>query len=131
MNRVRSGLDMVEIQRLDEISEGIRERFLTRVFTSAERAASTSTASLAGRFAAKEAVAKVLGCGIGFVHWQDIEILSSKSGEPFLKLHGKAIEAANQLGIIDWSISITHTRSLAAAVAVALCSDDDDSLPDA
>lgn len=131
MNWVRSGLDLVEIQRLDDISEGIRERFLVRVFTPAERAASTSTASLAGRFAAKEAVAKVLGCGIGFVHWQDIEILSSKSGEPYLKLHGKAIEAADQLGIVNWTISITHTRSIAAAVAVALCSDEDETTSNA
>src|SRR5512133_1188221 len=92
---LRTGVDIIEINRLEEVNPAIRERFLQRVYTPEERAiCGKSWASLAGRFAAKEAVAKALGCGIGPVRWQEIEILRGESGEPLLVLHGKAQEAA-------------------------------------
>ena len=118
---LRSGIDIVEIHRLDEINPAIRARFINRVFTPAEQAlARGRTESLSGRFAAKEAVSKALGTGIGRVRWQDIEILRGPAGEPVLQLHGLAREVAAQLGLIEWSVSISHGRSHAVAVAVAL-----------
>lgn len=121
MTSVRTGIDLVEIARLEAVSEPIRARFLRRVFTPQELAdAGGSLAYLAGRFAAKEAVAKVLTTGIGEVAWQEIEVLCGPRGEPVLRLHGAAREFASQLKLSGWSVSITHTRSYAAAVAAAL-----------
>ena len=118
---MRTGLDLIEIDRLEQLDPSIRRRFLTRVFTPAELAqAGDSNPSLAGRFAAKEAVAKALGTGIGVVHWQDIEILTLASGEPQVHLHGAARQLASDLKLTEWSLSITHTRNLAAAFVVAL-----------
>jgi len=118
---MRTGLDLIEIDRLEQLDPSIRRRFLVRVFTPAELAqAGDSNPSLAGRFAAKEAVAKALGTGIGVVHWQHIEILTLPSGEPQVHLHGAARQLASDLKLTEWSLSITHTRNLAAAFVVAL-----------
>jgi len=118
---LRSGIDIVEIQRMDEINPAIRARFINRVYTPAEQdLARGRTPSLAGRFAAKEAVSKALGTGIGRVRWQDIEILRGPAGEPVLQLHGLAREVADYLGLKEWSVSISHGRTHAVAVAVAL-----------
>jgi holo-[acyl-carrier protein] synthase len=118
---LRSGIDIVEINRMDEINPSIRVRFVNRVFTPAEQElAGGRTPSLAGRFAAKEAVSKALGTGIGRVHWQDIEILRGPAGEPVLQLHGLAREVAAGLGLTEWSVSISHGRTHAVAVAVAM-----------
>ncbi len=118
---LRSGIDLVEIRRFEELNPNICERFFQRVFTENEiRDSGGSLASLAGRFAAKEAVAKALGCGIGPVGWKEIEVLEGPNGEPILALHGAAFEAAQQIGLQTWSISITHTGGLAAATAVAI-----------
>jgi holo-[acyl-carrier protein] synthase len=118
---LRTGLDLVEIHRLATLRQEIRERFIQRVFTQKEQQdCAGRLEKLSGRFAAKEAVAKALGCGIGLVGWQEIEILSGVAGEPKLLLRGKASAMAEKLGLVDWSISITHTRTHAAAMAVAL-----------
>jgi holo-[acyl-carrier protein] synthase len=117
---LRSGVDIVEIDRLVQLQDAIKPRFLARVFTPEElRSVGGSESSLAGRFAVKEAVAKALGCGIGLVSWQEIEVLQNQTGGPFLVLHGKALELSNQLGIQTWSISISHTAALAIGFAVA------------
>lgn len=119
MPNLRSGIDLVEISRLEALNPAIRERFLARVFTPAELAdAQGRWDTLAGRFAAKEAVVKALGCGIGVVAWKDIEILRTKSGEPLLVLHGAAQRLATELGLTTWSISISHTRASAVATAI-------------
>jgi holo-[acyl-carrier protein] synthase len=111
---------MIEISRLDEIQLGIKTRFLQRVFTPLELAeCQGNSASLAGRFAAKEAVAKALGCGIGPISWIEIEILRATSGEPYLKLYDKAESMAHTMGLSTWSVSITHTREYAMASVVA------------
>lgn len=120
MISLRTGIDTIEIARLEQLQPGIKTRFLERVFTPLELAeANGSDASLAGRFAAKEAVAKALGCGIGPVRWQDIEIRKAESGAPLLALHGAALDLAKQAGLASWSISISHNRTFAVAVAVA------------
>lgn len=118
---LRTGIDLVEISRLAELDTAIRRRFIARIFTEQEQAElGDNDASLSGRFAAKEAVAKALGTGIGPVHWQDIEILKGEAGEPMLFLHGAAAELARKIGLQTWSVSITHDRTHAAAVVVAL-----------
>ena len=117
---LRSGIDMVEIARLEGVDPAIRARFLKRVFTTCElEDAQDSNLHLAGRFAAKEAVAKALGCGIGPVSWQEIEIRRGEAGEPSLVLYGKARQIANDHGLTTWSVSISHTREYAVAMAVA------------
>jgi len=121
MTLLRSGVDLVDIQRLTDLNPAIRVRFIRRVYTAREQdLCKDSPASLAGRFAAKEAVAKALGVGIGPVSWQEIEVLAGSDGEPVLKLHGAAHALAQRLGLDVWSISISHTQTQAVAMAVAI-----------
>lgn len=118
---LRTGVDLVEIVRLQRVIEKYRERFLGRVFTSSERVrAGQNIASLAARFAAKEAVSKALGTGIGVVSWQEIEILSDEAGRPHLHLHGNAAQLAETLGLREWSLSLSHDQYYAIAVVVAI-----------
>jgi holo-[acyl-carrier protein] synthase len=117
---LRTGVDLLEISRLKEAIERHGERFLARIFTRAERELCAGNfSSLAARFAAKEAVAKALGTGFGAVAWTDIEILRADSGAPLLYLHGKARSLSDQLGLTQWSISLSHTRENAIAMVVA------------
>ncbi len=121
---VRTGIDLVEIHRLKEINPKIRGRFLERVFTKQEiLECGDSDQALSGRFAVKEAVVKALGTGIGKVNWKDVETISGAWGEPILHLYGKAQQFADLLGLKEWSISITDSGDLAAAVAVAIGSE--------
>ena len=76
--------------------------------------------SLAGRFAAKEAAAKALGCGIGEVTWKEIEILGDEQNAPVLTLHGAAEAKAKELGLTTWSVSISHSQSHSVAFVVAI-----------
>jgi holo-[acyl-carrier protein] synthase len=118
---LRSGIDILEISRLDEINPAIRERFIARVYTADEIAqAKNHSETLTGLFSAKEAVSKALGTGIGAVHWQDIEVLHLPSGQPTVSLHGQAKIIANQLGLTTWSVSISHDRDRVVALAVAI-----------
>jgi holo-[acyl-carrier protein] synthase len=117
---LRTGVDMIEIARLDALQPRIKTRFLKRVFTPLELAeCEDRSASLSGRFAAKEAVAKALGCGIGPISWQEIEVQRGANGEPRLQLYGKAQALALELGLETWSLSISHSKEYAIAVAVA------------
>lgn len=119
-----TGVDLIEIDRLADVRPAILQRFLNRVFTPAELAeAGDSHSSLAGLFAAKEAVAKALGTGIGPISWQEIEILSGAGGEPVLHLHGNADTIARKKGLTHWSVSISHCKTYAVATAVALGGD--------
>jgi holo-[acyl-carrier protein] synthase len=121
MPALRTGIDLIEIARLGTIQPRIFERFLTRVYTPRElEEARKLLPTLAGKFAAKEAVSKALGSGIGQVHWQDIEILHGDQGEPILILHGAALALSTQLGLTTWSISISHSQAYAVAMAVAM-----------
>lgn len=117
---LKNGVDIIEIDRLEKISPGIRARFIDRVYTEIEKEiCGDNYACLAGRFAAKEAVSKVLGTGIGEIRWKDIEILRGEEGQPFVKLHANAKAKENELGIHHWSISISHSRTLAIAFVIA------------
>ncbi len=118
---VRCGIDMVETRRIADGIERLGERFLNRFFTPAERAeCGDKPVRLAARFAAKEAVGKALGTGIGDVSWQEIEILAGARRRPVLHLHGAAAKLSAELGLTQWDVSLTHTDDYASAVAVAV-----------
>ena len=119
MNVLKTGIDLIEVDRFRSQRPEIRKRFIDRVYTEAEKEyCRDNDQHLAGRFAAKEAVAKALGSGIGDIGWQEIEILNDEMGAPVLHLHGNAAERAEQMGLRLWSVSITHLKEYAAAVAV-------------
>ena len=119
MNLV-SGLDLVEINRISSLKTAIKDRFIRRILTEKERKEHPEDRSIAGVFAAKEATAKALGCGIGLISWQEIEILPDELGAPHILLTGKAVQRSAELGITNWSVSITHTAELAAAQVVGI-----------
>ncbi len=115
-----AGIDAIEPARIAALVVRWGERFLGRVFTPAERALTAERpASLAARFAAKEAVAKALGTGVGDVSWREIEILANERGRPVLVLHGAAADRAASLGLRHWSVSLTHLAGLALAMVIA------------
>ncbi|MEI7910468.1 MAG: holo-ACP synthase [Verrucomicrobiota bacterium] len=119
------GIDVVEVARIAAAIERHGEAFVARLFTAAERAyCDTKKAPAihyAARFAAKEAVAKALGTGIGaHAGWLELEITHLASGAPKLSLHGAAAAFANSHGIREVQISLTHTHAYAAANAVAV-----------
>lgn len=120
---VGSGIDLVEIERIQHSIERYGERFLNRVYTSAEKAyclrKKKSAESFAARFAAKEAGAKALGTGISFgVNWLEIEVVRHPSGRPQLVFHGRAARIAQHLGVSHIALSLTHTGNLAMASVV-------------
>lgn len=100
------------------------ERFLDRCFTAGERRYCAANVArqcehLAGRFAAKEAVLKVLGTGLARgIAWTNVEIIREPSGRPSVQLHDRAADLAAELGITDWQLSISHVRGLAMASAI-------------
>lgn len=117
---LRTGVDLLEISRLSAAVQRHGGRLLARVYTPAElELCAGNPASLAARFAAKEAVAKALGTGLGEVAWSEIEVLREGNGAPRLILHGKARALAERLGLVEWSISLSHDREYAIAMAVA------------
>ena len=119
--KLATGVDLLEIERLRGAIATHGEKFLHRIFTQQELDANQNKIeSLAGRFAAKEAAAKALGCGIGDVAWKEIEILRAESGAPQLILHGAAERMAREQGLITWSLSLSHSQSHAVAMVVAI-----------
>jgi holo-[acyl-carrier protein] synthase len=115
-----SGIDVVEIARIQHAMDRYGGRFLDRVFLSREQAYCTrkrnAAESFAARFAAKEAAAKALGTGISFgVNWLEIEVVREPGGKPSLRFHGRAAEIAGQLGVVRTAVSLTHTAQIAMA----------------
>ena len=116
-----TGVDLIEISRVRWAIERQGDKFLQRIFTPLElEQVGQNVDSLAVRFAAKEAVSKALGCGIGEVSWQEIEILRDELDAPELRLHGVAQQKAGLLGLRSWSVSLSHTNSHAIAMVVAI-----------
>ena len=118
-----TGIDMVEIGRIERAVERYGKRFLDRVYTGAEQAyclgKRQAGESLAARFAAKEAGAKALGTGISYgVNWREIEVVREASGRPTVRFHGRAAQIAERLGVARAALSITHTGELALASVV-------------
>jgi holo-[acyl-carrier protein] synthase len=119
--QIKTGVDLIEIARIGEVVARHGRHYLERVYTPLELdEAGGQTESLAGLFAAKEAVAKALGTGIGAVRWKEIEILGDEDNAPVVSLHGAAATKANELGLENWSLSISHSLSHAVAFVVAL-----------
>lgn len=117
------GVDLCDVERM----RGVLARtpsFRDRVFTDAERARCEQRLDpaerYAARFAAKEAVLKAMGVGIGACTLRDIEVVSASSGAPSLALHGRAAELAAERGITCWQLSLSHTATLAQATVLAL-----------
>ena len=115
-----TGVDLIEVARFAQACERFGERFLGRVFTPQERAVyGGQPERLAARFAAKEAVAKALGTGIGEFAWRDIEIGRDDRGQPTVTLHGPAQARAQTRGLTHFALSLSHTRDHAIAFVVA------------
>jgi holo-[acyl-carrier protein] synthase len=112
------GLDVIRVDRIREALERFGDRFVERVLTPAEsRYVRGRPETFAGRWAAKEAVSKVLGLGVRGIGWRDIEIERLPTGQPAVRLHGRAAARADQLGLDRIAVSITHEREYALAVA--------------
>ena len=119
--KLATGVDLIEIARIEEVLTRHGKHYLERIYTPAELEQCGKRAeSLAGRFAAKEAVAKALGSGIGDVTWKEIEVLGDENNAPVLTLHGAALKKANALGLSTWSVSISHSQSHSLALVVAI-----------
>ncbi|MDK2821656.1 MAG: holo-[acyl-carrier protein] synthase [Clostridia bacterium] len=119
---VRIGVDIIEIERLDRAVKR-HPRLITRLFTAKEQEYCFKrhrvAASLAVRFAAKEAVLKMLGVGLGYCSFKDIEILRKEGSAPSIVLHGKAKELARSLGLKDICVSLSHCHDYATAMVFA------------
>ena len=112
------GIDIVRVSRIAGVLQRHPTRFETRVLTDAERAyVRARPETMSGRWAAKEAVSKVLGLGIRGIGWREIEIERQPTGQPTVRLHGGAARRAEDLGIAQIAVSITHEREYAVAVA--------------
>jgi len=125
MEIVAHGIDLVDCPRIEEMVKQHGERFVNRIFTAAEQAYAEANKDriekLAGRFAAKEAVLKLMGTGWrGKIAWTDIEVINNPAGQPEVTLDGEVKKLAEKLGIEHISVSITHTANFAIASAVAL-----------
>jgi holo-[acyl-carrier protein] synthase len=118
---LRCGIDMIEHERVEAGIQRLGERFLNRFFTAGEREdCDDKPHRLAARLAAKEAVSKALGTGIGDVSWKEIEIrVNNPRKRPVLILHGAAAQLAQEMGLTQWDVSLTHSKEYAAAMAVA------------
>ena len=114
------GIDLIEIDRIAG-ALARRPRFAERCFTEREAAYCHGRAfpaqHFAARFAAKEAVGKALG--IGMTRWREVEVLRATAGPPGIALTGRYARRAQQLGVTGITVSLTHSRGMAAAVAVA------------
>lgn len=116
---------MIEIARVERALARYGDRFLERVFTPVEILyCRARPPELAARFAAKEAVAKALGVGVRMmardgVHWQDVEVIGDRRGKPLIRLSGRAAARADELGLAEWAVSLSHTREHAIAFVVA------------
>ncbi len=115
----RTGIDIIEIVRIQEALNRWGERFLQRVYTEAElRQCRQKPPRLAIRFSGKEAVMKALGTGVKGIDWKEIEILTEPSGQPLVHLHGKAQKKAEELGLEQLAISLSHSKEYAIACVV-------------
>ena len=123
MSIVGIGVDLVRIARIQALAERWQDRFLDRIYTDAERRAclerASPYASLAGRFAAKEAVLKALGTGWSEgLSWRDIQILNDGRGRPVVSVQGKADVLVRSAGVTQIHVSLSHDSDYAIAQAI-------------
>ncbi|MDQ2933652.1 MAG: holo-ACP synthase [Chloroflexota bacterium] len=120
MSRHEIGIDLVDIERIVAVLGKHPDRFRRRVLTDAEqRYCGRRVERIAGRWAAKEAVSKVLGLGVRGVGWREIEVLPNRAGAPQVTLHARAAARALALGLEEVTVSISHEHKMAVAVAIA------------
>ena len=112
------GIDIIKVERIERAIAKHGRRFAKRVLTDHEDAyVRDRPENFAGRWAAKEAVSKVLGLGVRGVGWREIEILRLPTGQPAVRLHDRARRRADQLGMERVAVSISHEREYAVAIA--------------
>ncbi len=119
------GIDLVDCPRIEQMLERHGERFLDRVFTPAEQKQANEVKNriekLAGRFAAKEAVLKLLGTGWrGKIAWTDIEVVNNPLGKPVVTISGEVKRIADEMKISEINLSISHTANFVMASAMAI-----------
>jgi holo-[acyl-carrier protein] synthase len=125
-NMLTTGVDILHVHRVQDALDRHGERFLLRVFTTAEIAYCAGRApELAARFAAKEAVSKALGVGMRTlsrdgIGWHEAEVINGNSGKPDVHLHGRAAQLGRELGLTQLSLSISHERDVVVAFVVAI-----------
>ncbi|AQQ10464.1 Holo-[acyl-carrier-protein] synthase [Sedimentisphaera cyanobacteriorum] len=124
MKRLVNGIDIVEIPRIKGMLEKHGEHFSSRVFTEKEinlaGRGRKAYEKLAGRFAAKEAVFKLLGTGLrGGMNWKDVETVADNLGRPVVNLYGQTALRAKKMNLTEIALSISHTSQIAAAFASA------------
>ena len=116
------GIDAVDVERFRTVLAR-RQAFADRVFTAAERAEAAArhdpVPGLAARFAAKEAVMKSLSVGLGAFDFADVEVVRGEGGAPALTITGRAAALAEERAVSGWHVSLTHTATVAMAIAVA------------
>ena len=122
MQVVGLGTDLVDMERF-RLALSRRATLAERLFSDDERAYAFGqrdpAKSLAARFGAKEAVMKALGVGLWKFRFRDVEVVRAASGAPSILLHGRAAELAEERGVRDWQLALTHTETIAMAVAIA------------
>ena len=120
-----TGVDILHIPRVEQALARYGQRFLDRCFTAPEiRSCRGFASEFAARYAAKEAVSKALGVGLRVmarngIKFHDVEILPDRYGKPHVHLHGYAAERAQELGLNEWAISLTHEKEYTVACVVA------------
>ena len=115
-----TGIDIIEITRIEKAIARFGKHFLLRIYTEAElKLYGQKPPSLAARFASKEAVMKLLGTGRKGIGWREIETLSLPGGKPVVNLHGRAKLKAQSMGLKEIQISLSHSKEYAIALATA------------
>lgn len=118
------GVDLVSVDRITRVYDRFPERFLRRIFTDSEKiqfeSKGSSMQALAAHFAAKEAVLKAIGCGIGPAAMKDVEIIAPSGKQPAARLHGSAFVLAGRKNINNIYISMSHEKNIACAFVTAI-----------
>ena len=115
-----TGIDIIEIDRIQNVLSQYGNRFLNKIFTPDEiQYCRGRSPNLAGRFAAKEATMKALKTGARGVSWKDIEVIRASYGAPSIKLYNRALARSESLGVSSLSISFSHSRDYAVASVIA------------
>tara|TARA_B100000405_G_scaffold302780_1_gene267037 strand:+ start:2956 stop:3330 length:375 start_codon:yes stop_codon:yes gene_type:complete len=115
-----TGIDIIEIDRIQNVLSRYGNRFLNKIFTPDEiQYCRGRSPNLAGRFAAKEATMKALKTGVRGVSWKDIEVIRASNGAPSIKLYNRALARSESLGVSSLSISFSHSRDYAVASVIA------------
>ena len=119
---MRTGVDIVEVARIEKILESRRESFYKKIFTNREieyiEGKEHNSKTISGMFASKEAVSKLIGTGIGKIGWKDIEVLHDSKGRPYINMNSKIVGLLEQIDLKHIDISISHEKRYAISFAI-------------